>query len=160
LLGRHSGRRSATMNTPTASHRTSIRDMKSAVDTWVAVVLVGSALVALWATGVLILDGDLISWMIAVPVALLGTILPLWMLLHTVYRLDDDHLVARSGPFRWRVPYADIRTVSRKKEWMSGPALSMDRLVIDYGPMRWLIISPHDPEAFRSALLERVQASD
>lgn len=63
---------------------------------------------------------------------------------------------AVNGPFRWRVAYRDIRSVTRRREFMAGPALSMDRLVIDDGPMRWLIISPRDPEAFQQALQQRL----
>ena len=132
------------------------RSMKSAVDVWIAAVLLGSALVCLWAAFYSILVGGLVGWIIGVPTLLIGTVMPLWMLLGTVYRLEAEQIVARSGPFRWRVAYRDIRSITRRRELMAGPALSMDRLVIDYGPMRWLIISPRDPEAFQHALEQRL----
>lgn len=130
--------------------------MKSAVDVWVAAVLLGSALVCLWAAIYSMLVGGLVAWIIGVPTLLIGTVMPLWMLLGTVYRLEPEQIVARSGPFRWRVAYRNIRSITRRRELMAGPALSMDRLVIDYGPMRWLIISPRDPEAFQHALEQRL----
>ena len=131
--------------------------MKSAVDTWIAVLLWGSALVCLWAAKFLILGGGGVEWITALAVATLGAGLPFWMLLHTVYRLDDHELVAQSGPFRWRVSYRDIRTVQRRREFASGPALAMDRLVIEYGAGNILVISPTDPAAFQTALNERVR---
>lgn len=132
--------------------------MTSAVDIWIAVVLLGSALLGIGATIFSIEVGGLFGLLIAVPLVLLPTtMLPLWMLLHTVYRLEADHILAISGPFRWRVPYRDIRSITRRRELTSGPALSMDRLVINHGPMGcWLIISPHDPEAFQQALQKRL----
>lgn len=132
----------------------------SAVDSWIAAVLIGTALIGLWATIYATAVGGLIGWLIAVPTALFpATFLPLWMLWHTVYRLEAEHVVAASGPFRWRVAYRDIRSVTRRRELSAGPALAMDRLVIDYAPMGWLIISPRDPEAFARALHERLNRS-
>ncbi|MGY6553576.1 MAG: PH domain-containing protein [Wenzhouxiangella sp.] len=134
--------------------------MSSAVDGWIAAVLIGTALIGLWATIYATALGGLIGWLIAVPAVLIpATILPLWMLWHTVYRLESEHLVAVSGPFRWRVAYRNIRSVKRRRELISGPALSLDRLVIEYAPMGWLIISPRDPEAFTRALHERLHRS-
>ena len=131
--------------------------MNSAVDTWIGAVLTGTALFGLWATAYALQTGGLLGLLIAVPLMLIpATVLPLWMLLHTVYRLEPEHLVAVSGPFRFRVAYRDIRSITRRREFMSGPALSMDRLLIDYGPMRWLIISPSDPAAFQQALQQRL----
>lgn len=132
------------------------RSMRSAIDSWIAVILGISALVCLWAASVLLLSNSIVGWVAGIATLLLGAGLPIWMMLHTVYRLEDDHLVAESGPFRWRVAYRDVRSITRRRELLAGPALSMDRLVIDYGPMRCLIISPRNPEAFKSALQRRV----
>lgn len=134
--------------------------MKSGVDLWLASVLSASILVCLWAGIVMILDGSFWGWLMGVATLLLGTGLPAWMLLETVYQLEEEQLVARTGPFRWCVAYRDIRSVTPKRSVMAGPALSMDRVVIDYGPMRWLVISPRDPEAFMQALKARVKPAD
>ncbi len=148
------------MNDNSAQKSQDSRSMRSATDGWIALVLGISALVCSWAAGTLLLTSSIMAWLAGIGTLLLGTVLPIWMLLHTVYRLENDHLLAESGPFRWRVAYRDIRSITRRRESMAGPALSMDRLVIDYGPMRNLIISPRDPEAFQQALEQRIPTGD
>lgn len=132
---------------------------KSAIDPWVAAVLWASAIVSLVGGVVIGLAGGLAAWLVAGSIMLLGAGLPLWMLFRTLYQLGEDELIAISGPLRWRVPYHRIRRVNRERTLIAGPALSMDRLVVDYGPMQALIISPRDPEVFIQALEARMVAS-
>jgi hypothetical protein len=128
---------------------------KSRIDGWVAVVLVATIVVCLWAGVSIIAGGSITELLLGMAVLAGGALLPGWMLWRTDYKLDTDALVARSGPFRWRVAYADIRKATRKRCLLSGPALSMDRIVIDYGPWRQLVISPRDPEHFLVELQSR-----
>ncbi len=134
-------------------------EMKSKVDCWIALLLGGSVLACAAAALSLFAAGGVTAWVLAVLVLLGGVGLPASLLVNTRYRLEGDHLLAVSGPFRWRVQYRDIRSVEQSRTLLSGPALSMDRLLVDYGPMRWLVISPDDPEAFRAALIQRVGAA-
>ena len=71
-----------------------------------------------------------------------------WIWFGTYYRLDDSSLVARCGPFRWRVELSDIRAVRRSRSPVSAPALSMDRLEILGGSALPLLVSPLDHAAF------------
>lgn len=130
--------------------------MKSGIDLWVALALGFSVLASLFAGVVLAAEAGPIPILMGVFIVALGGGLPAWMLADTCYRLEDDHLVAKSGPFRWRVPYRQIRDVQVKRTMMAGPALSMDRLVIDLGPMNWLVISPKDRDLFRQVLVSRL----
>ena len=57
-----------------------------------------------------------------------------------------------SGPFRWRVPIADIQSVTPTRSLWSAPALSLDRLRINYGNGRCILVSPADKQGFMEAI--------
>jgi hypothetical protein len=80
-----------------------------------------------------------------------------WMVLATDYTLDAQHLTVRCGPFRWRIGLGDISAVSATRDPSSGPALSLDRLRVEYGRGRAILISPRDASRFLHDL-ERLQA--
>ena len=78
-----------------------------------------------------------------------------WTLLGTYYVIDATSLVAHSGPFRWTIPLREIRSIRSTREARSGPALSFDRLRIEFGAGRVLLVSPRDKQAFLTALVSR-----
>ena len=69
------------------------------------------------------------AWLLAV----MGTALPLWILTTTHYKLDDRTLSINSGPVHWQVSLAKISAVILTRNPLSSPALSLDRLQIQYG---------------------------
>lgn len=75
-----------------------------------------------------------------------------WLLLSTRYELDRELLLVRSGPFTWRIPLVQITGMSLSNNWLASPALSLQRLRIEYtlpdGRARFVLISPSDREAF------------
>src|SRR5690606_1532665 len=83
---------------------------------------------------------------------LVGVILPLWILRSTYYTLDARYLHVRSGPFKWRVPLRDIRAVRPTRSPLSSPALSLDRLRIEFGRAGSIMISPGDKDRFLTEL--------
>jgi hypothetical protein len=70
-----------------------------------------------------------------------------WILYGTDYTLQREHLLVRSGPFRWRIRYAEISRVEPSASPRSSPACSLDRLLIQYGQRR-ILVSPLDCAAF------------
>jgi len=72
----------------------------------------------------------------------------LWTALGTSYTLDAASLLVRCGPFRWTIPLRDIHSLTPTRDPRSGPALSLDRVRIDYGANRSILISPRDRDAF------------
>lgn len=84
-----------------------------------------------------------------------GILVPLWLLLTTRYRMSDEMLDIRSGPFHRSIPIRDIVDVSRSRSSSLSPALSSDRLKIDYGAGRYVIISPENKTAFLRSLEAR-----
>lgn len=78
------------------------------------------------------------------------------------YGVDDTHLHVRSGLIHSRVPLADITEVYPTHNPLSSPALSLDRLWVQYGQglFKAVMISPADRDGFlndlaRSAGLKR-----
>ena len=126
---------------------------QSKVDLWIAFVLI-----AVIAMDLLVLVNvfefesagprDLaIGAVILAVVSLIG-----WMLIGTWYEVSGDSLRVACGPFRWTLATASIRGVRPSRAWWSSPALSLDRLRIDYGDRRWVLVSPRDKEEFIAAL--------
>jgi hypothetical protein len=126
------------------------RYFPSKVDTWyyLTIVLsvgaiVGSA-IAVWMVEP---EEAPLAMMILVPVGAIALGLPLW-LLKTGYTLEPTQLLVKSGPMKWVVPLADIRSIEPTRNPLSSPALSLDRLLISYGKHGRLMISPADKEGF------------
>jgi hypothetical protein len=73
------------------------------------------------------------------------------------YGMDDTHLIVRFGLCRQRVPLADIREVHPTHNPLSSPALSLDRLRVQYGPgfFKAVMISPANRNAFLNELADK-----
>jgi hypothetical protein len=82
-----------------------------------------------------------------------------WILRGTNYTLDGESLIVRSGPFRWTIALASIRSVEKPGGFFgrgrSSPALSLDRLVVAYGANKRLMISPENQQQFLADLKAR-----
>ncbi|QQO05935.1 PH domain-containing protein [Luteimonas sp. MC1750] len=81
-------------------------------------------------------------------IVVIGVGLPIWLLLSTRYTLEPRQLRVQSGPFKWHIKVADITSITPSSNALSSPALSLDRLRIDYGSGRSLMISPRNKERF------------
>jgi hypothetical protein len=88
-------------------------------------------------------------------VGLIGLAVCIWTLLGTYYVVDATSLIIRSGPFHWVVPLREIRSVRATRDARSGPALSFDRLRIEYGGGRAILISPREKDEFLADLARR-----
>jgi hypothetical protein len=127
---------------------------RSRIDTWLLVVIVGSVLLSIGVSMTVLWVGGG-GALVLVPLMLLGAILPAWVLLTTDYTLTRTDLRVRSGPFRWRVPLHEVRSITPTRNPLSSPALSLDRLRIEYGARQWLMIAPADKDAFLRELDRR-----
>jgi hypothetical protein len=125
---------------------------RSKVDWWLVAVLVISAAVAL----ITVLTVGVAAPLASAAIVLLGIGLPMWVLLATTYTLTAAHLNVRSGPFTWRIPLNEIRSVAPTRNPLSSPALSLDRLRIEYGHGKAIMISPAAREEFMQELRRRV----
>jgi hypothetical protein len=131
---------------------------RSKVDWWFgAALLVSGAVSGMAVIVVAVVESPLPALAVS-PLLLLSVGLPLWLLRATRYTFDDANLGVRCGPFAWRVPLGDIRAVTPTRNPLSSPALSLDRLRIDYGRRKSIMISPEDKEGFLTELRKRVPA--
>ena len=73
------------------------------------------------------------------------------MLSWTYYAIEGDTLLIRSGIVKWRIPIRDIRSITPTRSMLSSPALSLDRLRIDYG-RKSILVSPAEKMRFIEAL--------
>ncbi len=121
---------------------------RSKIDVWLIVVLAVSIVVSLITALTILLVRSPAAWAVAAFTAIIGAGLPLWLLLSTHYTLGHGQLVVRSGPLKWRIPVAEITSITPTSNLLSSPALSLDRLRIDYGRGKSVMISPRDKEQF------------
>lgn len=126
----------------------------SKIDGWLAAVLGLSMAACAYACVHVVLAGVPGAWWMVLLTGGIGVGLPLWLLLGTRYILEPDQLLVRSGPFRWRVPIADIARITPTTNPLSSPALSLDRLRIEYGRGSAIMISPRDKDRFLRDLEE------
>jgi hypothetical protein len=75
----------------------------------------------------------------------------------TDYTFEDRHLIVRSGLIRYRIGLEEIRWVRPSREAWSSPAWSLDRLKIQYGEKKWILISPKDREGFLNEIRARTR---
>lgn len=130
----------------------------SKVDAWLALILWTAVIACLAAFGAALYTGSMSSIVAALPTLLIGAGLPAWVLLGTRYILRNGTMIVKSGPFRWRIPLDQITGITPTTSRLSGPALSLDRLRIEYGRGRVLLISPEDKHRFIQDLDARRQA--
>ena len=128
---------------------------RSQVDQWLLVVFGVAALAAVGACGALLYYGSYLEWLIAVATLLVGVGLPWWLLQSTTYTLTTGFLTVRSGPFHWGVPLRQISRITATRNPLSSPALSLDRLRIEYSDGKILMISPEDRRRFLADLRSR-----
>ena len=125
---------------------------KSKIDRWLLYLLIAVMVfeVVVMSAAATLADGPLEATVLIMAalliVALLGS-----MLIGTHYTVDGNTLRIRCGPFRWQVPVDAIESVEPTRNPLSSPALSLDRLRIQYGKQR-ILVSPVDKAGFMKAI--------
>ena len=122
---------------------------RSAVDTWLLLVFACTTLLVLVVMVPLLASGTILLTALILASAV-G--LPAWLLLSTWYEVGEELLLVRSGPFNWRIRRCEISIVRPSRSVLSSPALSLDRLEIEYGNGRRILVSPADKRSFVEAL--------
>ncbi len=127
---------------------------KSKVDPWLAILLVPLPVVLIGAAvSVALSEGFAASLAVWIGPAVVATIYGtlLWPI---QYEVHSDILVVRFGLVRKRIALADVRKVSPSRNPLSSPALSLDRIRIDYGNHGFVLVSPGDRVGFAYAIRE------
>lgn len=135
----------------------SIRWYKSRTDWWIALGLCVPPIAALVVLLSSILAGRLSEVLVAIGVILLVTGIYAGLIFPMRYGLDRQQLIVRSGMCRQRIPLPSILAVRRTRNPLSSPALSLDRLHVQYGEgfFKAVMISPLDREGFLEDLRNR-----
>jgi energy-coupling factor transporter transmembrane protein EcfT len=124
---------------------------RSKIDPWLLIVVVAVTALPLFQAMAALRDGSSATPHLLVFVLLGGFFL--WLLLSTKYTIDDDAILVQSGPFSWRIVRTEITGIVPSKSMVSSPALSLDRIRIDYGLGRKsILISPKDKDRFLNAI--------
>jgi hypothetical protein len=92
------------------------------------------------------------KWGLIVAIGLIGVCLPLSLLLRTRYTVSERSLKIRHGFFSWTIPLSEMTSISPAKDPASSPALSLDRLRIEYAKGKSIMISPLNKEEFVNLL--------
>jgi membrane protein YdbS with pleckstrin-like domain len=127
---------------------------RSKVDSWLVLLVVATGALAIAACAPMIRIGSGGAIAIAAGLVALVVGFPAWLLSATHYTLEEQALKIRGGPFRWTIPYRDITDVKPSRSPLSSPALSLDRLRIEYGG-KSIMISPVDRASFIQELDSR-----
>ena len=128
---------------------------RSKRDSWLVAVLVFSIVTMFLAFVAQLRAGTIAGALISAAVFTLLGGWCIWMLFSTHYTFGDSALKVRCGPLRWSVPYSEILKVTPTRNPTSGPALSLDRLRLDYGVGKVILISPLDKAGFLGELTAR-----
>ncbi|MDR0782045.1 MAG: PH domain-containing protein [Pseudomonadales bacterium] len=131
----------------------------SKVDTWLAAALIVAGLVVVGTLIAFPYARNPVPLLARLPILIIGVGLPLWIFMSTHYTLSNTSLRVQCGPFSWRVPLADITSITPTRNPLGSPALSLDRLRIDYGDGKTLMISPKLKEQFLQDLDARRAAA-
>lgn len=122
---------------------------RSKVDTWLIATLVCSAVISLVVSGLgIYIKSSPMTWAVAVFTVSMGVGLPVWLFTSTYYKIGTELLQVRCGPFKFDIQLAEITSITPSRSLLSSPALSLDRLRIDYGEGKSLMISPCNKEQF------------
>lgn len=127
------------------------RVYRSKIDSWILAILVVAMGVCLYASYQAFNGEEGAFWPVMLTL-LVGVGLPLWLVVDTRYVIETQRLLIRCGPFRWKVPLRDITSMEPSRNPLSSPALSLDRIRIEYGTGRSIMISPRDKQKFIEAV--------
>lgn len=78
-----------------------------------------------------------------------------WPVFNTRYIIENEALIIHSLFLKWHIPLENIQNISKTNNSISSPALSLDRLKIEYmkdGKIKQVLVSPRDQQAFRQAV--------
>lgn len=132
---------------------------RSKADAWLVLILVATIAVQIWAlVAVVRANPSSLITGITVLIMVAGTLLVASVLMRTYYTVVDGVLEIVSGFFSWSIPITEITKVSDSSSPFSSPALSLDRLRIDYGAHKHILVSPQDKAGFLHAIGQKTGA--
>ena len=129
-----------------------MEEFTSKIDTWLLTIFIVTIVVSISGGLLAVRSGGLKGYLSGFVLVAIGAVLPMWLLIGTTYTVIDQELIVKAGPMSWRIPIATISSVRETRNSRSSPALSLDRLLINYGNGRKIMVSPEDKRRFRVAI--------
>ncbi len=123
----------------------------SAIDWWIAVILIGPPLLAAILGCSLWVQGNAEGSLILLGTSLSTLLLTLLLVFPCRYTIDEDDLLIRCGIIRYQVPLKTIERVEPTRTLASAPALSMSRVLV-VTRFKNYVVSPADRESFIAEL--------
>ena len=105
--------------------------------------------------------GTMEAYPVHTAVYLLTIVVIWWPVWNTRYRVSEDCLTIRCLFLSWRIPLAQIQKVSPSNNSVASPALSLNRLKIDYqqdGVKKFVLVSPRHQDKFCAALKQSLSS--
>lgn len=120
---------------------------KSKVDNWFRVVVLIIAL----APFMFLLIENIVFWPMLAICGLCVAFM-VWLYLATKYVISGDVLTIHAGLYKVSTPIAEITSITETNNALASPAFSLDRLEVNYGEGKIILISPKDKAAFLADL--------
>lgn len=121
---------------------------------------ISSIVIAFVAIGLPLLTVESTSiseWIISISITIVVGGLFLWIWYDTNYIIDNDLLIAKSGPMVWKIPINEISLIRLNQKTFGGtwkPTLAWNCIEIKYKKYRSIYISPERQNVFVSQLME------
>jgi hypothetical protein len=128
---------------------------RSKKDTWLVIVIAASVILTILAGATLILFGEAIWQRVIGIVIVIVSLIPVLLTTPVSYTIDRSSLHIRSGYKHWTIPLQNILAVRPSRDWIASPALSMNRLEIEYRDWEgnsFILISPEKTDHFLNDL--------
>lgn len=105
--------------------------------------------------------GTLLQFPVHAAVYITTIVVVWWPVWNTQYQLDEDQLVIRCLFLTWKIKRTDIQNISKTNNSVASPALSLNRLKVEYlkdGQRKFVLVSPRKQQAFCDALNQPLKA--
>lgn len=126
---------------------TSKKDVTYFLAVWGTIAFVSLVIILNFSLNVLAIFSGLLG--------LIGIGLLIWVWFGTSYRIENESIQIKYGPFKWKVSIEDINSISKRKNLLITPALAMDRLLLRYGKYGEILLSPKNEVEFIDLLLAK-----
>jgi len=129
---------------------------RSKKDTWLVVVIAASVILTLLAGATLILFSEAIWQRVLGIVIMIASLIPVLLTTPVSYTIDRSSLHIRAGYKHWTIPLQNVIAVRPSRDWISSPALSMNRFEIEYKDWEgnsFILVSPEKADHFLNELV-------
>ncbi|MBA2875128.1 PH domain-containing protein [Thermaerobacillus caldiproteolyticus] len=132
------------------------KDIWMAIIIWLSIfVFIIPPIFAIEPIGVIMLPSILNNKLITMIIMIVPALLLSWIWFDTGYKIEESKIMVKSGPYRKTINIKEISSVRTTKNPFAAPALSMDKIEINYGNFEIVTISPKNKDEFIYQLQKR-----